>query len=95
MENNACPDCGGPVSYDLACHTWPQTQDERTTWMSCMLCDSATWWTCCAHNERRCNYPPDCVEGYHEGCGWTWTQGLNPDNPRASDNETRNPHWDD
>ena len=64
----------------------------RVTWMACMPCDSATQYICQAHNEDRCD--SDCAEwNEHEGCGWRWTWGLNPDNPRAVDNETRNPRW--
>lgn len=106
-----CPECGGKVLWDLACHTYPQTRDNghgshsaneahpgtpcpepKVTWMACMPCDSATRYVCQAHNEDRCD--SDCMEwNEHEGCGWTWTYGLNPGNPRAADNETRNPLW--
>lgn len=89
-----CPNCGGPVDYSLACHTYPQTSQGKTTWMSCMPCDSAYWWTCEGHNEDRCE--PGCYEyGIHEGCGWNWTEGLNPGNPRAIANEENNPHWEE
>lgn len=66
----------------------------KTTWMACMPCDSATEYRCVAHNGDKCDL--DCYEyGYHEGCGWRWVNGLNKGNPRAIDNETRNPHWND
>lgn len=87
-----CPECKGKVEWDFACHTYPQTRDGKVTWMACLPCDSATRYSCVAHNEERCD--SDCEEyGYHEGCGWTWTNGLNSNNPRAIDNELRNPRW--
>jgi hypothetical protein len=87
-----CPECGGIVKWDYACHTYPSDRDGKVTWMACMPCDSATRYVCQAHNEERCD--SDCMEwDEHEGCGWTWTWGLNPNNPRAADNETRNPRW--
>jgi hypothetical protein len=89
-----CPDCGGQVRSALTCHTYPGTWKGKETWLSCMPCDSATWWFCEAHNEERCF--SDCYEyDDHEGCGWSWTEGLNPRNPRAEKNEKKNPHWED
>lgn len=89
-----CPECGGEVEWDFACHTYPQTRDGKETWMSCMPCDSATYYRCVAHSEEKCW--EDCFEEeMHEGCGWRWTNGLNSGNPRAVENEARNPHWDD
>lgn len=117
-----CPECGGKIKWDFACHTYPQTSFvcsnkesqnhevkwndgnpwclscdvesiSKVTWMACMPCDSATRYVCVAHDNNRCF--SDCGEyNEHEGCGWTWTWGLNPGNPRAADNETRNPNWD-
>lgn len=89
-----CPECGGKVEWDFACHTYPSERDGKVTWMACMPCDSATRYVCVSHDNNRCF--SDCGEfNEHEGCGWTWTWGLNPDNPRAIDNETRNPQWND
>lgn len=89
-----CPKCGGEVEWDFACHTYPQERDGKVTWMACMPCDSATEYRCVAHNEDRCY--SDCEEyGMHEGCSWRWTWGLNSNNPRAAENELRNPRWDD
>lgn len=76
MSDNRCPRCGGPVDYTLTCHTWPQTVDGRTTWMSCHPCDSAIGWYC-----------------LDDDCAWEWTQGLNPRNPRAADNDEMEPAW--
>lgn len=58
-------------------------------YMSCMPCDSATIWSC----ETRW-MDEDELEG-RTPCDWTWTEGLNPGNPRYPENETRNPHWEE
>lgn len=72
-----CPDCGGPVQWDLTCHTWPGAGGR---WMSCLPCDSAVRY--------------DCMAGEDEvGCGWSYTHGLNPRNPRAAANEAKRPAW--
>lgn len=87
-----CPECGGEVEWDFTCHTYPGTWQGKETWMSCMPCDSATLYSCVAHNEERCW--EDCDEyGMHEGCGWRWTWGLNKGNPRYQENEKKNPLW--
>lgn len=91
--DHSCPECGGPVEADLGCHTWPRTitnsdGTKREQYMSCMPCDSATIWSC----ETRW-MDEDELNG-RVTCEWTWTEGLNPGNPRAEENETRNPHWD-
>jgi hypothetical protein len=80
-QQPSCPECGGPVEASPTCHTWPQTFDGKTTWMVCLPCDSATAWDCDA----------DVNDGM--GCGWSWTQGLNPRNPRAADNDAKRPSW--
>lgn len=89
-----CPECRGKVEWDFDCHTYPQERDGRVTWMACMPCDSAVRYVCMAHNEKRCDR--GCYEyGYHDGCGWSWTKGLNQSNPGSADNELKNPHWDE
>ena len=73
----SCPECGAAVYYDLTCHTWPSTKaDGGVTWMSCMPCDSATYYGCVG-----------------EGCRWSYTHRLNPQNPRAVANEAKRPPW--
>lgn len=81
-----CPGCGGPVDYMLTCHTYSQRVDDNGTerWMSCMPCDSAYYWYCDGTEEND-----------WDGCGWRWTEGLNPRNPRAAENEENNPHWEE
>lgn len=79
VEPEACPRCGGPVEEELTCHTWPQTRPDGTEqWMACLPCDSATEWYCVAGD-------------HNEGCGWSWTDGLNPRNPRAAANALNAP----
>ena len=82
----ACPRCGSPVVYDLACHTWPRRRDDGTEqWMACLPCDSAVRYMCDG---------PDTGEGYpDEGCGWEYTHGLNSRNPRSAANEEGRPPW--
>lgn len=78
-----CPRCGGPVEPFPTCHTWPQAHTEgNERWMSCLPCDSATDWLCVA----------DPAPGAAE-CGWSYTEGLNPRNPRAAENEMTRPAW--
>lgn len=92
MSKLACPKCGGPVHSYWTCHTWPRTQEDGTQrWMSCLPCDSAVRYYCIAHSDE-CQ--SDCWDYEdHVGCGWDWTKGLNPNNPRAEENEANNPHW--
>ena len=77
-----CPACGGQVVADLTCHTYGQTRDDGTVqFMACLPCDSAIRYWC---------YPDDDEA---EGCGWDYVDGLNPSNPRSSDNEAKRPAW--
>lgn len=77
-----CPGCGGPVEPSFTCHTWPRRRDDGSEqWMSCLPCDSAVDWDC---------WPTDADD---DGCGWSWTDGLNPRNPRAEANEAKRPTW--
>lgn len=86
MDRN-CPNCAGKVASDLTCHTYGQ----NGRFYSCMPCDSATYWWCVAHTDRCFS---DCMDyDEHEGCGWSWTQGLNPDNPRSVANNEKKPEW--
>lgn len=70
----SCPDCGAPVAWWWACHTWGGDADGKG-WMACMECNSAIRYTC------------------DEGCGWSYTHGLNPRNPRSVENEKSRPAW--
>jgi hypothetical protein len=80
----SCPRCGGKVYYDLACHTYPQRlPDGSERFMACMPCDSAIAYGCDGHGDR----------DEDEGCGWDYTHGLNPRNPRAAANEENRPPW--
>lgn len=101
-----CPQCAGAVEYDLTCHTWPKYSEESglTTWMSCLPCDSARTYYCVADSMCYCSLDTGVVEpncyacdgtGIDEGwgCGWRYTDGLNPGNPRWEDNEQRRPEW--
>jgi hypothetical protein len=91
-----CPECQGKVESDLTCHTWPRNLDDGTKqWMACIPCDSATRWNCVAIQPEDIAdewYDPEEDEG--SGCGWSWTEGLNPQNPRAEANDTKNPKWE-
>jgi hypothetical protein len=77
-----CPECGYRVTYDLDCHTWPRRDGNGAErWMACMSCDSAIRYICMRDLD-------DAGE-----CGWRYTHGLNPRNPRAAANEERRPPW--
>jgi hypothetical protein len=79
LLNHACPRCGGKVYRDFACHTYPsRTADGTPVWMSCLPCDSAVLYAC---------------EKPRNECGWSYTNGLNPRNPRAAENEANRPDW--
>lgn len=73
----SCPECGGPVAYDLTCHTYGQ--DGK--FYACMPCDSAIEYICV-------NQYDDIGD-----CDWRYTHGLNPANPRAAKNEESRPPW--
>lgn len=109
-SKRVCPECAGPVEADLGCHTWPRnvTRQEGTDedgnpryvqveqYMACMPCDSATIWSC---ETRWMDGDELRALGKKLGrkvsvCEWSWTEDLNPGNPRYAENETRNPHWD-
>lgn len=80
-DDRRCPLCGGPVGSYPTCHTWPQTRPNGSPqWMACMPCDSATEWCCDADSDDPL-------------CYWSYTEGLNPDNPKAAANELNRPDW--
>jgi hypothetical protein len=84
LASISCPECGGKVAYDLACHTWPQRRDDGSdAWMSCMGCDSAIEYFCT-------EWLRDLDPGT---CGWRYTHGLNSRNPRSAANEAVRPAW--
>lgn len=90
-----CPRCEGPVEYDLACHTYPRTRDDGTVqWMSCLPCDSAYRYSCIAWTEED-ELDEWLIKGEDAGmgCGWYWTRGLNPGNPRTEENDANRPEW--
>ena len=72
-----CPECGARVVYDLTCHTYGQGD----RFYACMPCDSAVEYICARDLD-------DDGE-----CGWRYTHGLNPRNPRAAANEEARPPW--
>jgi hypothetical protein len=73
-----CPLCGGAdIVWDLTCHTWPRTRADGTQ----------QWMSC---------MPCDSAIEYYcrgEGCPWSYTHGLNPNNPRKALNEQGRPPW--
>lgn len=73
----ACPKCGAEVIYDLTCHTY----GHGGRFYACMPCDSAIEYICVRELD-------DAGE-----CGWRYTHGLNPANPRAAENERHRPPW--
>jgi hypothetical protein len=80
-EERRCPRCGGPVDSYPTCHTWPQSRPGRSPqWMACLPCDSATEWIC--------DSDPD-----EDDCYWSYTEDLNPGNPKAAANELNRPSW--
>lgn len=79
LLNHVCPRCGGKVHRQFACHTYPRRDDNgKESWMACLPCDSAVLYAC--------DQPP-------KECGWSYTNGLNPRNPRAAANEANRPDW--
>jgi hypothetical protein len=73
----ACPECGGPVDVMLTCHTYPQRQADGTE----------RWMAC---------MPCDSASDWYcesDECNWSWTEGLNPRNPRAAANDASRPSW--
>ena len=80
------------VEWCLTCDK--EVEYTKTTWMSCMPCDSATKYYCIGHSDEHCS--PRCWEYEdHDGCGWDWTKGLNPGNPRSAENDLKDPHWNE
>jgi hypothetical protein len=79
-----CPECGGRVRYWLTCHTWGGKPD-GTGWMHCLPCDTA-W-------DLICSLPDEDGDFLVDGCGWSYTWGLNPRNPRSVRNEECRPPW--
>lgn len=78
-DSRTCPECSCPVIWDFGCRTY---SGERR-WYACLQCDSAVELHCvCAH-----------VDQPEHSCRWNYTWGLNPDNPRAAENEQRRPGW--
>lgn len=75
-----CPECGGLIRVSLTCHTYPQ----NGRWVSCLPCASAYLLECWGTNVNL-DDPDD------EGCGWSYTWGLNPRNPRSLKNEEFRP----
>lgn len=77
LLNHGCPQCGGKVYRDYACHTYPSRRDDgKEVWMSCQGCASAVMYVCDSHI-----------------CTWHYTNGLNPRNPRPAANEANRPDW--
>lgn len=77
MSDQRCPECGGEVSAMLTCHTYPQSCPDGTL----------AWYSC---------MPCDSATDYfcdNDDCGWDYTAGLNPRNPRAAANESKRPAW--
>lgn len=82
LLDHTCPKCGGRVFRQFSCHTYPRRGDDgKETWMSCLPCDSAVMYAC------------DGVDDDSLSCGWYYTNGLNPRNPRAAANEEKRPDW--
>lgn len=79
-----CPECGGKVERIHTCHTWgwrPNEEGKMVGGMSCIGCCSAMHYY--------------CTERYEEvsPCRWEYTAGMNPNNPKAAENEKRKPAW--
>jgi len=73
-----CPSCGCPVKASYACHTY----GSGDKFYACLPCDSAMDFECVG--DARYGEPP---------CGWGYTWGLNPANPRSAGNEVYRPKW--
>lgn len=83
---NACPECGHTnLAWEYTCHTWQggMYADGTPKWMSCQGCDSAMRLFCSCYIE----------EGTECDCEWTYTKGLNTDNPHWAHNERGRPGW--
>lgn len=77
-----CPECGGPVEHTGTCHTYGWKED-GSGGLACIGCWSAIRLYCVY------DYGPD----EDRGCGWEYTWGLNPKNPRSKDNNLCRPSW--
>lgn len=62
------------------CHTYRGPND---TWWSCQGCYSAIEYFCVGTNDDEID----------DDCGWSYTHGLNPGNPRAAENARHCPPW--
>ena len=82
-----CPNCAGPIAYEYTCHTY----GAGTKWYSCLPCDSAIEYSCV--RDMAPNPADPDHENDHDGCGWDFTHGLNPGNPRSPANEAKRPSW--
>lgn len=77
-----CPDCGGPVGSMGTCHTYGFKED-GTGGLACIGCWTAIYLYCLGD-------PEDDAD---EGCGWSYTWGLNPKNPSSEGNDRCRPEW--
>lgn len=78
-----CPECDGPVSHIGTCQTYGW-DDEGNRGRSCVGCWSAILLYCVREYDQ---------DEDHIGCGWEYTWGLNPRNPRSKDNNLCRPSW--
>jgi len=67
----------------------------------CHLCNSAVSWVPSCHTYKRfdtwmsCVLCDSAVLWSCESCDWSYTEGLNKNNPRSEDNEKKRPPWID
>lgn len=77
-----CPNCSKKVSGIDVCHTYGSNEEG---WFGCMGCWSAFEYYCTGIED----------DDNDDGCGWEYTWGLNPENPRAIKNilPVNKPEW--
>lgn len=80
------------MKADFTCHTYGGVDsDGKERWWACQGCGSAVEYFCTCWLEDEDDAPSP--EIYACECRWSYTHGLNPNNPRAANNEKYRPSW--
>ena len=77
---------------DLGYGPCPKCGGKVDYYGSCHTYGDESGWFACLGCYTACQF--DCASGDDGlGCGWSYTWGLNPRNPRAARNEENRPAW--